>query len=741
MDIALQSSRQKPLDLQSSDAWLLLVLGSMSFCLSLLLVLGFIKYNKLRDRPGDIIFMISLSGLFLSLHWVVSALFSDYFFGDLSNNYAFCWSNALVSVFFGSLTYSYNIGFCVYLVTSLRNALKDSRIPNKSLHLVCAGGPAIFVIYKAFTNGLGKSLYGTCSFKFEKDINRSLLTGATKYILLVFFYFAFSFYTYWYIKSRLPKNLNSRSMRKSKVFLNHYINYLIANSVIWLVIGLSYVLGIAFPPNDDCYSPETKTARAIASVGNAAKMLYISVVLYIRFTDPLIARTMKRVVFFCKKRRRDALSEAWTESRSRLGSIVSEIDEKDLLSVNKHRDSSVYLKEPLLQSSCNDGYDRTATHVEIMLSNGFTNAANELANDLKIQTTITILSCVLYSYKCVIEEDVHITIPQLLDDPEGFHRPKKFQVSESMFPGISTPLLDGTFMFYCPYVFHHLLRQDAEFLNVIESLDLEANLENIKKASGADGGRSGEFFFFSKDNKIIVKTMTEKELKKMLEVLPQYTQYMEQNPKSLIAKIYGVFTFRREFDPNPQHFFMMRNATGVPSSFIPRKYDTKGSTVDREVLVGRHFVQKQFINEKKTLKDIDFLNYEKKIYVSEALSKSLREMLEQDADFLSSLRLMDYSLVIFIIDKKKITEELGGMPMSARYHELCSLDDTEDSDLVYNLAIIDYLQEYDCGKVLENRYKRSKAAVFKCVWRLDISSQPPEVYARRFKSFVRNIVG
>lgn len=738
----MSSPQSEALDLSSYDAWLFLTLGSTSFFLSLLLIIGFLKYHRLRERPGDLVLMISISGLFLSLHWVLTALFSGKIFVDLSNEAAFCKPNAFISVTCGAMTYLYNLGFCIYLVTSLRNALKDSRIPNKSLHGICIGASVAFAVYKAVTGGLGKSLFGTCSLKFEPD--KTAASEALKYIGLVFFYFLFACYTYWYIRSRQPKNLNSKSMRKSKIFLSHYLKFLFANFVIWLAIGISYFLGIWFPPKGHD-TQETRVARYIASIGNIAKMLSISVVLFIRFTDPIIARTMKKVVLFCRRRRRIRSSistdASWgTSSRRRLDSASSDIDVKEVHPINEYKGSVDSLKEPLIHSSRTYSDINGPDGRERGLTQGFANAANELANDLKIQTTITILSSVLYSYKSIIEEDVTLSVTQLMEDGEGFLKPKKFTISNSLVPQVTVPLLDGMFMFHCPYVFHHLLRQDSDFLDIEESLDIDKNKESIQRASGADGGRSGEFFFFSSDNKIIVKTMTEKELVKMIEILPSYIRHMEENPKSLIAKIYGVFTFRREFDPHAQHFFVMRNATGVPPSFIPRRYDTKGSTIDREVLVNRHFIEKQFINETRTLKDLDFLKYEKKLNVAEDLREQLIANLEKDADFLRRLNLMDYSLVIFVINRKRVRDDLGSLPKSACYHELCSLEDCNDPDLGYNIAIIDYLQEYDCKKLLENRLKRAKAGIFKCNWSIDISSQPSDIYANRFKGFVRTII-
>lgn len=59
---------------------------------------------------------------------------------------------------------------------------------------------------------------------------------------------------------------------------------------------------------------------------------------------------------------------------------------------------------------------------------------------------------------------------------------------------------------------------------------------------GPDGGKSGEFFFFTYDNKWILKTLSENELMAFRKIFPEYIHHMETNPFSLINKIYGVFS-------------------------------------------------------------------------------------------------------------------------------------------------------------------------------------------------------
>jgi 1-phosphatidylinositol-4-phosphate 5-kinase len=92
------------------------------------------------------------------------------------------------------------------------------------------------------------------------------------------------------------------------------------------------------------------------------------------------------------------------------------------------------------------------------------------------------------------------------------------------------------------------------------------NRDRISTFGGPDGGKSGEFFFFSWDNKIIIKTMQTAEVVALRKRMYLYGNYLFNNPDSMIAKLYGVFTFQRLADNQivdeaipTTHFLVMRN--------------------------------------------------------------------------------------------------------------------------------------------------------------------------------------
>ena len=61
--------------------------------------------------------------------------------------------------------------------------------------------------------------------------------------------------------------------------------------------------------------------------------------------------------------------------------------------------------------------------------------------------------------------------------------------------------------------------------DMMKSLSLEKNRNMVFKA-GEGAGKSGSFFFFSHDNRFLIKTLKGSEKKKMLEILDHYIDHI-----------------------------------------------------------------------------------------------------------------------------------------------------------------------------------------------------------------------
>ena len=132
-----------------------------------------------------------------------------------------------------------------------------------------------------------------------------------------------------------------------------------------------------------------------------------------------------------------------------------------------------------------------------------------------------------------------------------------------------------------------------------QSLSPKFNRDMVFQA-GEGAGRSGSFFFFSHDRKFIIKTIPKEELNQLLRLLPMLKEHFRKNPRSLLSKIFGVFTVKTK-QMSDVHLMLQENILRFKKPenlrFI---FDLKGSLVNREVRGKK--------KNTTTLKDVNFLS-------------------------------------------------------------------------------------------------------------------------------------
>jgi hypothetical protein len=74
-------------------------------------------------------------------------------------------------------------------------------------------------------------------------------------------------------------------------------------------------------------------------------------------------------------------------------------------------------------------------------------------------------------------------------------------------------------------------------------LNPQRNRERIFRA-GESEGKSGGFFFFSKDRRFLIKTIPEIEVIAFLKILNQYYNHLKNHKSSLLGRIYGLFKIK-----------------------------------------------------------------------------------------------------------------------------------------------------------------------------------------------------
>jgi len=118
---------------------------------------------------------------------------------------------------------------------------------------------------------------------------------------------------------------------------------------------------------------------------------------------------------------------------------------------------------------------------------------------------------------------------------------------------------------------------------IIDSLLPDFNITSVFKVGEASGA-SGCFFFFSHDKKFILKTMRGSEMNFFKNKISRsYFQYLKENPQSLLARIYGIYTVDMA-GYAPVDLILMAHTLQI-SGELERVFDLKGSWVGRRVNV------------------------------------------------------------------------------------------------------------------------------------------------------------
>jgi 1-phosphatidylinositol-4-phosphate 5-kinase len=147
-----------------------------------------------------------------------------------------------------------------------------------------------------------------------------------------------------------------------------------------------------------------------------------------------------------------------------------------------------------------------------------------------------------------------------------------------------------------------------------------------------------------------MKTMSKLEVNQMIRSLPVYHQHLETNPKTFLAKIYGIFSIRIDQFETISVMIMQNTLPNVPHTELSYVFDMKGSSIKREVLKG---VENRDLKPThgKVLKDLDYLRLKEVksfMKMDECVAKMIVNQLDRDVKFLNNERYMDYSLLLGI---------------------------------------------------------------------------------------------
>ncbi|PNI61988.1 PIP5K1B isoform 8 [Pan troglodytes] len=385
---------------------------------------------------------------------------------------------------------------------------------------------------------------------------------------------------------------------------------------------------------------------------------------------------------------------------------------------------------------------------------------------------ITLLACYYFrsvstassAIKGAIQLGIGYTVGNLTSKPERDVLMQDFYVVESVFlPSEGSNLTpahhypDFRFKTYAPLAFRYFrelfgIKPDDYLYSICSEPLIELS----------NPGASGSLFFVTSDDEFIIKTVQHKEAEFLQKLLPGYYMNLNQNPRTLLPKFYGLYCMQSGG---------INIRIVVMNNVLPRSmrmhftYDLKGSTYKRRAS------RKEREKSNPTFKDLDFLqDMHEGLYFDTETYNALMKTLQRDCRVLESFKIMDYSLLLGIhfLDhslKEKEEETSQNVPDAKRTGMQKVLYSTamesiqgpgksgdgiitENPDtmggipakshrgekLLLFMGIIDILQSYRLMKKLEHSWKA-------LVYDGDtVSVHRPSFYADRFLKFMNSRV-
>uniref|UniRef100_A0A3B3BGT5 Phosphatidylinositol-4-phosphate 5-kinase, type I, beta b n=1 Tax=Oryzias melastigma TaxID=30732 RepID=A0A3B3BGT5_ORYME len=358
--------------------------------------------------------------------------------------------------------------------------------------------------------------------------------------------------------------------------------------------------------------------------------------------------------------------------------------------------------------------------------------------------------------KGAIQLGIGYTVGNLTSKPDRDVLMQDFYVVESVFlPSEGSNLTpahhypDFRFKTYAPLAFRYF-----RDLFGIKPDDYLYSLVNEPLIELVNPGASGSLFYLTSDDEFIIKTVQHKEAKFLQRLLPGYYMNLNQNPRTLLPKFYGLYCIQS--GGINIRLVVMNNV--LPRSVkMHYKYDLKGSTYKRRAS------RKEREKSCPTYKDLDFQDMHDGLYFDAETYNNLMKTLQRDCRVLESFKIMDYSLLlgVHVLDQSHRdggdSGQAGGdgrrpvgqrvlystamesIQGDGRAAEALTTDDTmggiparthKDEKLLIFLGIIDILQSYRFIKKLEHSWK---ALVYDGD---SVSVHRPGFYASRFLKFM-----
>merc|ERR1740128_442099 len=192
---------------------------------------------------------------------------------------------------------------------------------------------------------------------------------------------------------------------------------------------------------------------------------------------------------------------------------------------------------------------------------------------------------------------------------------------------------DFTFRTYAPVAFRYF-----RDLFGIPPDDFMISICNEPLRELGNPGASGSIFYLTNDDEFILKTVSLKEAEFLQKLLPGYYMNLQQNPRTLLPKFFGMYTYQA----NQKNIRLVVMNNLLPSGFkLHLKFDLKGSTYKRKAS------KREKEKKSPTFKDLDFIELlPEGLMLEPETYTALISTMRRDCRVLESFKIMDYSLLV-----------------------------------------------------------------------------------------------
>jgi hypothetical protein len=257
-------------------------------------------------------------------------------------------------------------------------------------------------------------------------------------------------------------------------------------------------------------------------------------------------------------------------------------------------------------------------------------------------------------------------------------------------------------------------------IRIFFKIDLNSYIQSLcneNMISGKTYPKSGAKFWKTADNKYIVKTITKKECKFFRGILKRYSNHVKDD--TYLVKIFGMYRITlSNFD---SRFIIMNNIFRYEMN-IDNIFDLKGTTEER------------YANEKSVeLKDMNFIKRNNSFILSNQDHTQFIATIMNDTNFLNNMNIMDYSLVVAIIEYDSI-HNVPKIFFDTNNIKMCFI---KKKIRVYIFGIVDILQEWTLWKRCCGFWKKFYYRFLLCDKLIEIDSEKPSIYRERFIEFIK----